>query len=92
MRALKKKTKPLARPLRFVNFNNTKLITVTDNAKTVRKPVFMPKIRKSDDATSPGLLAERFARVIFSGDANLGTLRMALAKNKTNIETDTVLT
>ena len=66
---------------------------VTDIARTARNPVFIPKIRKSSDAISPLLVAwEIEEKSIFSGDANLGTLRMAFAKNKTNRETDTFFT
>jgi len=52
--------------------------------------VFIPKIRNNTDANSAGLPAERLESSIFSGDANLGTLRTAFAKNKTNKVTDTV--
>lgn len=90
--ALKKKTNPFVIPLRFVNFNTTKLMTVTVIARTVRNPVFIPKIRKSADTISPGLFADKFERVIFSGDAKRGTLKIAFIKNKPNIVKDTVLT
>ena len=90
-RALKKKTNALVIPLRLVNFNTTKLITVTEIAKTVRKPVFIPKIKKSADASSPGLFADRLEREIFSGEAKRGTLKIAFIKNNTNIVIDTVL-
>ena len=89
--ALKKKTNPFVIPLRFVNFNTTKLMTVTEIANTVRNPVFIPKIKKSPDTTSPGLFADKFERLIFSGEANLGTLRIALIRNKPNMVKDTVL-
>lgn len=92
IRALKKRTNPLATLFRLVNFNTTKVVTVTEIAKTVRNPVFIPKIKKSKDMTSPGLFADRLAGVIFSGDANLGTLRIAFIKNRMNSVTDTVLT
>ena len=90
--ALKKKTNALVIPFRLVNFNTTKLITVNEIASTVRKPVFIPKIKNSTDANSPGLFADRFERVIFSGEANRGTLKIAFIKNKTNIVMDTVFT
>ena len=90
--ALKKKTNPFIIPLRFVNFNMTKLITVTEIAKTVRNPVFIPKIKKRADTTSPGLFADKFERLIFSGEAKRGTLKIAFIKNNPNIVKDTVLT
>ncbi|MGY5147356.1 MAG: hypothetical protein ACW9W4_05105 [Candidatus Nitrosopumilus sp. bin_7KS] len=90
--ALKKKTNPLDIPDRFVNFNTTKLITVTEIASTVKNPVFIPKIKKRVDANSAGEFADKFDRLTLSGEANLGTLRIAFIKNKTNIVTDTVLT
>ena len=66
---------------------------VTEIAKTARNPVFIPKIRKSNEAISPLLVAcEIEEKSIFSGDANLGTLRIAFAKNKTNRETETFFT
>ena len=91
-RALKKKTNPFVIPLRFVNFNTTKLITVTEIANTVKNPVFIPKIINREDMNSPGLAADKFDRLIFSGEAKRGTLKIAFIKNKTNIVTDTVLT
>ncbi len=90
--ALKKKTNDFTIPLRFVNFKRTKVITVTEIARTVRNPVFIPKIKKSTEITSPGLLAETFERSIFSGEAKRGTLKIALIKNIINKETDTVFT
>jgi len=90
--ALKKKTNPFTSPLRFVNFNIIKLMTVTEIAKTVRNPVFIPKIKKRADAISSGLLADKFERVIFSGDAKRGTLKIAFIKNNPNMVNDTVLT
>ena len=87
---LKKKTNNFMIPWRFVNFKITKVITVTEIAKTVRKPVFIPKIRNNTDANSAGLLADKLESSIFSGDANRGTLRIAFAKNKTNKVMDTV--
>ena len=91
-RALKKKTNPFVIPVRFVNFKTTKLMTVTDIVNTVKKPVFIPKIKKSEDMISPRLLADRFERVIFSGEAKRGTLKTAFIRNKINIVTDTVFT
>lgn len=90
--ALKKKTNPLVTPSRFVNFKTTKLITVTEIANTVRNPVFTPNIKKSDDASSPGLFADKLDMIIFSGEANRGTLNRAFIKNKINIVIDTVFT
>ena len=89
-RELKKKTNNFTIPWRFVNFKSTNVITVTEIAKTVRNPVFIPKIRNNADASSAGLPADKLENSIFSGDANLGTLRIAFAKNKTNKVTDTV--
>ena len=68
---LKKKTNNFMIPRRFVNFKITKVITVTDIANTVRKPVFIPKIRNNKDASSAGLPADKLESSIFSGDANL---------------------
>jgi hypothetical protein len=90
--ALKKKTNPLVMPLRLVNFKITKLITVTEIANTVRNPVFIPKIKKSEEVNSAGLFADRLDRLIFSGEANRGTLKIAFIKNKKNIVKETVLT
>ena len=90
--ALKKKTKPLVIPLRRVNFKTTKLITVTEIASTVRKPVFIPKIKKSEEVSSAGVFADKLDKVTFSGEANLGTLKIAFIKNKANIVKETVLT
>jgi len=90
--ALKKKTNPFIIPLRFVNFKITKLMTVTEIAKTVRNPVFIPKIRKRADTISPGPFADKLDRVIFSGDAKRGTLKIAFIKNNPNMVKDTVLT
>ncbi len=87
---LKKKTNPFVIPLMCVNFKITNVITVTEIAKMVRNPVFIPNIKNSNDATSPGFPAEMFARSIFSGDAKRGTLKIALIKNKTNKEIETV--
>jgi len=67
-------------------------MTVKEIASTVRNPVFIPKIKKSVDANSPGLLADKFESSIFSGDANRGTLKSAFAKNMTNRVMDTVFT
>ena len=91
IKMLKKKTNPFVIPLMCVNFKITNVITVTEIAKIVRNPVFIPNIKKSNDAISPGLPAEMFVRSIFSGDANRGTLRIALIKNKINNEIETVL-
>ena len=64
---------------------------VTEIARTARKPVFTPNIVKINDATSPGFVALKiFDITIFSGDANLGTLRIAFAKNKKNSEIENI--
>ena len=90
--ALEKKTNDFTIPFRFVNFKRTKVITVTEIARTVRNPVFIPKIRNRTETASPVLLADKLERSIFSGDAKRGTLKRALIKNTTNKETDTVFT
>lgn len=90
---LKKKTNPFAYPWRLVSFNTTRLIRVTDIASTAKKPVFIPKIKKIIDATSPLLVAwEIDEKSIFSGDAKRGTLKIAFARNITNKEIETFLT
>lgn len=76
----------------LVNFNKTNVITVTENAKTVRNPVFVPNIKNRKDANSFGFLADKVTKSIFSGDANLGTLKIAFIRNKTNKEIETVFT
>ena len=91
-RALKKKTNDFAILLRLVNFKRTKVITVTEIARTVRNPVFIPKIKKRTETNSPGPLADKFERSIFSGDAKRGTLKIPFIKNMTNREMDTVFT
>ncbi len=88
--ALKNKTNDFTIPLIFVNFNKTKVITVTEIAKTVRNPVFIPKIKKIEDVSSTGPFADKFVKSIFSGDAKRGTLKTAFIKNNTNSEMDTV--
>ena len=66
---------------------------VTEIAKTAKKPVLIPNIRKSNDATSPLLVAcEIEERSIFSGDANRGTLKIAFARNRIKREIETFLT
>jgi len=67
-------------------------MTVTEIANTVKKPVFIPNTKKRKDTTSPGPLAETFVKSIFSGDANRGTLKIALIKKITKSEIETVLT
>jgi len=88
-RTLENKTNIFANLLRFVNFKRTKVITVTEIVKIVRNPVFIPKIKKRDEAISPVVDAGKLKGSIFSGDANLGTLRIAFTKNKKNNVTDT---
>lgn len=74
-----------------VIFNSTSVIIVTDTAKTAKNPVFMPKIVKIIDIRSPEFVASKMVEnVIFSGEANLGTLRIAFIKNKTNREIETI--
>ena len=90
-RLLKKKTNPFTIPCKCVNFKITKVITIIEIARTVRKPVFIPKIKKTDEITSPGFATDKFVRSIFSGDWKRGTLRMAFIKNKINKVIDTVL-
>ena len=90
-RALKKKTKSFEVLFRCINFKTTKLITVTEIANTVRKPVFIPKIKNNVDISSSGLPTGKFEITIFSGDAKRGTLRMAFIKNNTDKVTDTFL-
>lgn len=90
---LKNSTNPFDRPLRCVSLSKTIVIMVTEIAKTATNPVLTPKIKKSNDAISPLLVAlEIEERSIFSGEANLGTLRIALAKNKTKSEMETFFT
>ena len=89
-RALKKKIKHFIIPRKFVNFKITKVITMIEIAKTVRKPVFIPKTKKIEEIISAGLATDKFVRSIFSGDWKRGTLRIALIKNKINKVTDTV--
>jgi hypothetical protein len=70
----------------------TKLMTVTDIVNTVRNPVFIPKIKKSDENISSELVTGKLNRSIFSGDSKRGTLKTALIRNNTNKVTETVLT
>jgi hypothetical protein len=67
-KVLKKKTNPFTIPRKFVNFKITKVITIIEIANTVRKPVFIPKIRNIEETTSPGFATDIFVRSIFSGD------------------------
>jgi len=92
IRALKRKTNAFVIPWMFVYFKTTKVITVTEIATTVRNPVFIPKIKKSEEATSPVLPADKFERSIFSGEEKRGTLKIAFAKNMINKVIDTVFT
>ena len=60
-------------------------MTVTDIANTATNPVFTPRIVKTTEAISPELVDSKIFDIsIFSGDANLGTLSMALIKNRKN--------
>ncbi len=92
IRALKKKTNALAIPEISVYFKRTKVITVTEIASTVRNPVFIPKIKKIEDTTSPVLPADTLERSIFSGEEKRGTLKIAFVKNMINIVIETVFT
>ena len=93
IRTLKKRTNPFAIPLILVSLSKTRVITVTEIASTAKNPVLIPSIRKIIDATSPVLVAwEIDEKSIFSGDANLGTLKIAFARNTTNKEIETFLT
>jgi len=67
-------------------------MTVTDIANTVRNPVFIPKIKKSDENISSELITGKLNRSIFSGDSKRGTLKTALIRNNTNKVMETVLT
>ena len=87
---LKKKTNPLTIPCKFVNFKITKVITMIEKASIVKNPVFIPKIMKTVETKSLGLAIAKFVRSIFSGDWNLGTLRIVLIKNKMNNDIETV--
>jgi hypothetical protein len=90
---LKKKTKTLATPWMLVIFSKTKVIMVTEIARTAKNPVLTPKIRKIIDANSGKLAPEGIdEKSIFSGDANRGTLKIAFARNNTNKETETFFT
>jgi len=66
--ALKKKTNAFTIPCRFVNFKTTKVITIIEIANTVRNPVFIPKIKNSEETTSPLLATDKLVRSIFVGD------------------------
>ncbi len=90
--ALKKKTNAFAIPLIFVYFKRTKVITVTEIASTVRNPVFIPKIKKSEEITSPVLPIGKVDSSIFSGEEKRGTLKIAFTKNMINKVIDTVFT
>ena len=59
-RALKKKTNPFTIPCKFVNFKITKVITIIEMPRTVRNPVFIPKIKNTEEITSPGLATDKF--------------------------------
>lgn len=67
-------------------------MTVTDIVNTVRNPVFIPKIKKSDENISSELVTGKLNRSIFSGDSKRGTLKTALIRNNTNKVMETVLT
>ena len=59
---LKNKTNAFTIPLIFVNSNKTKVITVTEIDTNVRNPVFIPQIKKIDDANSHGQLPNKFRK------------------------------
>jgi hypothetical protein len=67
-RLLKKNTNTFTIPCKLVNFRIRKVITIIEIARTVRNPVFIPKIKKTDETTSPGFVIDKFVRSIFSGD------------------------
>ena len=67
-KALKKKINPFRIPCRFVNFKTTKVMTIIEIANTVRNPVFIPKIKNTEETTSPLLATDKLVRSIFVGD------------------------
>ena len=89
--AVKKKTKDFVIPRICVNLSKTKVMTVTEMAKIVRNPVFMPKIRKRTEKKSPEPEEDRLSKLIFSGEAKRGTLNIAFAKKSANKVNETVL-
>ena len=90
---LKNKTKTLVAPWIGANFNKTKVITVTEIARTTKNPTFIPNTRKSSEVISPGSFAWKILEIsILSGDAKRGTLKMAFARNRKNKEIETVFT
>ncbi len=74
----------------LVYFKRTNVITVTEIAKTVRNPVFIPKIKKIEEIISLVLPADILERSIFSGEEKRGTLKTAFIKNTINKEIDIV--
>ena len=92
IRTLKEKTNHFDTPWRLVSFSRTNDMIVTEIANTAKNPVLIPSIRKIIDANSPVLVAwEIDEKSIFSGDANLGTLKIAFIRNNTNNEIETFL-
>ena len=91
-RALKKKTNAFTIPCISVNFKTTKVMTIIEIANTVRNPVFIPKIKNTEEITSPLLATDKLVKSIFVGDWKRGTLRTAFIKNKINNVNDTVFT
>ena len=90
MKILTNTTKTFLPPLICVERKRINEITVTEIASTARNPVFTPNIVNIIDAISPELVISKiFDSSIFSGDANRGTLRTALIKNKKNSPADT---
>ena len=67
-RALKKKTNAFTIPCISVNFKTTKVMTIIEIANTVRNPVFIPKIKNTEEITSPLLATDKLVRSIFAGD------------------------
>ena len=87
---LKNKTNAFAIPLMSVYIKRTKVITVTEIARTVRNPVFIPKIKKIEEIISLVLPADILERSIFSEEEKRGTLKTAFTKNTINKENDIV--
>ena len=67
-RALKKKTNAFTIPCISVNFKTTKVMTIIEIANTVRNPVFIPKIKNTEEIISPLLATDKLVRSIFVGD------------------------
>ena len=83
---LKNKTNAFAIPWMSIYFKRTKIITVTEIARTVRNPVFIPKIKKIEEIISLVLPADILEISILSGEEKRGTLKTAFIKNTINKE------